>query len=128
MECHCKEGYSRYFDHTGNSRCVPTDECPQGQCGDNEHWNECGSSCNEDFCCPTMTGGGPVGPPVTTPWTTTWAWATTAAVTWAPMPATAAATWAPIPATAAATTAAATPAPTAAAAPAPFPRASVRSL
>ena len=110
----------------GNSRCVPTDECPQGQCGDNEHWNECGSSCNEDFCCPTMTGGGPVGPPATTPWTTTAAWATTAAATF--MPATAAATWAPMPATAAATTAAATPAPTAAAAPAPFPRASVRSL
>ena len=84
MECRCKDGYARYVDHTGsdhrtfhddvcpvlltkvrsrdpllgNSKCLPVDECPQGQCGDHEHWNECGSSCNEDFCCPTMGHGG----------------------------------------------------------------------
>ena len=45
----------------GNSKCLPVDECPQGQCGDHEHWNECGSSCNEDFCCPTMGHGGTMG-------------------------------------------------------------------
>ena len=43
---------------SGNSKCLPVDECPQGQCGYHEHWNECGSSCNEDFCCPTMGHGG----------------------------------------------------------------------
>ena len=40
----------------GESKCIESWTCPVGECGENEHWNECGSSAGcggDDFCCPS---------------------------------------------------------------------------
>ena len=40
----------------GESKCIESWTCPVGECGENEHWNECGSlpGCGgDDFCCPS---------------------------------------------------------------------------
>jgi len=59
------ESYSNTSNNAmqGESKCIESWTCPVGECGENEHWNECGSSAGcggDDFCCPAggMDGTG----------------------------------------------------------------------
>ena len=43
--CFCDEGYVR----NDSGKCVKPDECPCHECGDNEHYTDCGTAC-PDTC------------------------------------------------------------------------------
>ncbi len=58
MDCYCKDGYVRQSNETG-SPCIKPEDCKKAsdtiQCGQEEEYQECGSSCSpscDDFTHP----------------------------------------------------------------------------